>query len=224
MLAATISFLASSSPRATRWARATCCSWSGIGNRSRSRSNRPRLSLMLVALLAVVVLIGRSRVTCTLSSHVPFAAALLLNARGPRSIPRPASLGAQRPDGSAAGPPAARSEVRTGSGNRERPPLRGAGLALEAWDLVSFGPWRPSSPAGWSSCVTDRPSGASAESIPVVRTWASWRSARRQARELGGRLSGRTFSAVFVSPLKRALETCRLAGFRRGGRRRRGPA
>ncbi len=36
------------------------------------------------------------------------------------------------------------------------------------------------------------------------------------ARELGGRLSGRTFSAVFVSPLKRALETCRLAGFAEG--------
>jgi len=36
---------------------------------------------------------------------------------------------------------------------------------------------------------------------------------RRQARALGARLAGWTFARVFSSPLDRALETCRLAGF-----------
>lgn len=36
---------------------------------------------------------------------------------------------------------------------------------------------------------------------------------REQARRLGATLDGRTFSAVVSSPLVRALETCRLAGF-----------
>ncbi len=36
---------------------------------------------------------------------------------------------------------------------------------------------------------------------------------RRQARALGPRLSGWTFSLVLTSPLQRALETCRLAGY-----------
>ncbi len=35
----------------------------------------------------------------------------------------------------------------------------------------------------------------------------------RNARRLGGRLSGLTFAKVFSSPLKRALRTCELAGF-----------
>jgi broad specificity phosphatase PhoE len=43
--------------------------------------------------------------------------------------------------------------------------------------------------------------------IPLVE------SGRRQATQLGGRLSGRTFSLVLSSPLSRAAETCRLAGF-----------
>jgi broad specificity phosphatase PhoE len=36
---------------------------------------------------------------------------------------------------------------------------------------------------------------------------------RRQARALGPRLHAWTFSAVLTSPLQRALETCRLAGY-----------
>jgi broad specificity phosphatase PhoE len=36
---------------------------------------------------------------------------------------------------------------------------------------------------------------------------------REQARELGVALRGRTFSRVLSSPLARALDTCRLAGF-----------
>ena len=36
---------------------------------------------------------------------------------------------------------------------------------------------------------------------------------RRQARTLGPRLSAWTFSLVLTSPLQRALETCRLAGY-----------
>jgi probable phosphoglycerate mutase len=36
---------------------------------------------------------------------------------------------------------------------------------------------------------------------------------RRQARTLGTRLSAWTFSLVLTSPLQRALETCRLAGY-----------
>ncbi|HKV29638.1 MAG TPA: histidine phosphatase family protein [Candidatus Dormibacteraeota bacterium] len=36
---------------------------------------------------------------------------------------------------------------------------------------------------------------------------------RRQARALGPRLHGWTFSLVLTSPLQRALETCRLAGY-----------
>jgi probable phosphoglycerate mutase len=36
---------------------------------------------------------------------------------------------------------------------------------------------------------------------------------RRQARALGPRLRGWTFSLVLTSPLQRALETCRLAGY-----------
>ena len=35
---------------------------------------------------------------------------------------------------------------------------------------------------------------------------------RRHALSLGARLSGREFAAVFTSPLRRAAETCRLAG------------
>ena len=42
--------------------------------------------------------------------------------------------------------------------------------------------------------------------IPLVE------SGRRQAKLLGGRLAGRSFSLVLSSPLSRALETCRLAG------------
>ena len=36
---------------------------------------------------------------------------------------------------------------------------------------------------------------------------------RRHAKALGERLRGREFAAVFSSPLERARETCRLAGF-----------
>ena len=36
---------------------------------------------------------------------------------------------------------------------------------------------------------------------------------RRQARKLAARLTGRSFSRVLTSPLGRAAETCRLAGF-----------
>ena len=36
---------------------------------------------------------------------------------------------------------------------------------------------------------------------------------RRQAKRLGARLAREQFHLVLVSPLKRALETCRLAGF-----------
>jgi broad specificity phosphatase PhoE len=39
---------------------------------------------------------------------------------------------------------------------------------------------------------------------------------REQARRLGTALAGRTFSRVVSSPLSRALETCRLAGFGAG--------
>jgi broad specificity phosphatase PhoE len=35
---------------------------------------------------------------------------------------------------------------------------------------------------------------------------------RRQAEALGQRIAGRSFARVFVSPLRRALETCELAG------------
>lgn len=35
----------------------------------------------------------------------------------------------------------------------------------------------------------------------------------RNARRLSGRLEGMTFAAVFTSPLQRAAQTCRLAGF-----------
>jgi broad specificity phosphatase PhoE len=38
-------------------------------------------------------------------------------------------------------------------------------------------------------------------------------SGRRQAGALAGRLAGRSFALVLSSPLSRALETCRLAGF-----------
>jgi probable phosphoglycerate mutase len=36
---------------------------------------------------------------------------------------------------------------------------------------------------------------------------------RREARRLGSRLAGRPFALVLCSPLRRALETCRLAGY-----------
>lgn len=36
---------------------------------------------------------------------------------------------------------------------------------------------------------------------------------RREANALGGLLAGRVFARVLVSPLQRAMETCRLAGF-----------
>ena len=36
---------------------------------------------------------------------------------------------------------------------------------------------------------------------------------RRQGAALGRRLAGRTFALVLVSPLTRALETCRIAGY-----------
>jgi broad specificity phosphatase PhoE len=36
---------------------------------------------------------------------------------------------------------------------------------------------------------------------------------RAQAEALGRRLAGTTFAAVFTSPLARAMETCKLAGF-----------
>ena len=36
---------------------------------------------------------------------------------------------------------------------------------------------------------------------------------RRRAEALGRRLSGRPFALVLSSPLSRALETCRLAGY-----------
>lgn len=36
---------------------------------------------------------------------------------------------------------------------------------------------------------------------------------RRQAEALGRRLAGRAFALVLVSPLTRALETCRIAGY-----------
>ena len=36
---------------------------------------------------------------------------------------------------------------------------------------------------------------------------------RRQAEELGRRLGGHDFSRVLVSPLRRAVETCAIAGF-----------
>ncbi len=36
---------------------------------------------------------------------------------------------------------------------------------------------------------------------------------RRQAAALGRRLAGRTFALVLVSPLTRAMETCRIAGY-----------
>jgi broad specificity phosphatase PhoE len=36
---------------------------------------------------------------------------------------------------------------------------------------------------------------------------------RRQARALGGHLAGRAFARVLTSPLERARETCRLAGY-----------
>ncbi|MEA2274040.1 MAG: hypothetical protein QOI98_2748 [Solirubrobacteraceae bacterium] len=39
---------------------------------------------------------------------------------------------------------------------------------------------------------------------------------RRQAELLAPRLGGRRFAAVFTSPLSRAAETCRLAGFANG--------
>lgn len=38
-------------------------------------------------------------------------------------------------------------------------------------------------------------------------------SGRRQAKVLGRRLAGRSFELILSSPLSRALETCRLAGF-----------
>jgi probable phosphoglycerate mutase len=38
----------------------------------------------------------------------------------------------------------------------------------------------------------------------------------RQSEALAGRLHGRQFGLVLVSPLQRALETCRLAGFGQG--------
>ena len=43
--------------------------------------------------------------------------------------------------------------------------------------------------------------------IPLTET------GRRQAEALGSRLGDRTLAAVFTSPLSRASETCRLAGF-----------
>src|ERR1700735_2391681 len=49
-LAATICFLAASSPATTLLASSTCCSWSGIGNWSRSRSISPNVSDVLTAL------------------------------------------------------------------------------------------------------------------------------------------------------------------------------
>ena len=36
---------------------------------------------------------------------------------------------------------------------------------------------------------------------------------RERAEAVGSELAGRTFAAVFSSPLRRALDTCRLAGF-----------
>lgn len=39
---------------------------------------------------------------------------------------------------------------------------------------------------------------------------------RREAAALGGLLAGRRFARVLVSPLQRAMETCRLAGFAEG--------
>ena len=43
---------------------------------------------------------------------------------------------------------------------------------------------------------------------------------RRQAIALGDRLRGRRFARVLTSPLARALETCRLAGYREAADRR----
>lgn len=43
---------------------------------------------------------------------------------------------------------------------------------------------------------------------------------RRQATELGARLEGREFAKVLVSPLSRAVETCRLAGLGERAERR----
>jgi probable phosphoglycerate mutase len=43
---------------------------------------------------------------------------------------------------------------------------------------------------------------------------------RRQAAELRPRLAGREFARVLVSPLSRAVETCRLAGLAEGAERR----
>jgi broad specificity phosphatase PhoE len=43
---------------------------------------------------------------------------------------------------------------------------------------------------------------------------------RRQATELGARLEGREFAKVLVSPLSRAVDTCRLAGLGDGAERR----
>src|SRR4051812_21460746 len=40
----------------------------------------------------------------------------------------------------------------------------------------------------------------------------------RNARRLGERLAGQTFSGVFTSPLQRAMRTCELAGFAKQAR------
>lgn len=38
----------------------------------------------------------------------------------------------------------------------------------------------------------------------------------RKATEVGNRLAGKKFSAVYSSPMKRALDTCRIAGYAAG--------
>jgi broad specificity phosphatase PhoE len=43
--------------------------------------------------------------------------------------------------------------------------------------------------------------------------WPLTAAGRRRARAIGRRLSGRPFALVLSSPLERALETCRLAGY-----------
>ena len=86
-------------------------------------------------------------------------------------------------------------------------PTRPRSSIVTANRSVSLLPWV-------SSCwrVTARRSGASTGATRVGTDLPLTENGRRRARALADLLAGRSFALVITSPLRRALETCELAG------------